>query len=591
MIHHKNNAINKYPHLFSTEATTFVTELVKKFGPELKMLLVERKQKQDLITKKCLANELPLEFIDEAIYLKEGEDPNWKGPKLHPKLTTRHVEITGPASQARMVFNSFQCGADVYMSDFEDSLSPTSDNIIQGQINLYEAVRKTLKKDGKSFEPTDTTLVVRARGLHLKDHYFLYDNQPSPGCLIDFGYFFYNNAKELLNQESGPFFYLPKMEHWEEAAWWASVFKFAEDYIGIEQGSIRATVLIETLPAVFEMDAIIYALKDYCAGLNCGRWDYIFSYMKTLKASSNYVLPDRKLVGMSVPFMRNYSLKLIETCHKRGIHAMGGMSANVPYKIEENKDKDYYIEKNNDILDKIVADKQLEADNGHDGAWSAHPQLVPVIKKTFEKKLQGKSNQIDYIPNNSNIMAKDMLIMPEEDKKPTTFTEEGLKTNINVGLQYVIAWLNGVGAVGINYQPEGQRYLNPRLMEDLATAEISRSQIFQWWKINQPIMMADGTTARMRDIFQPFFEYEKQRIKENSQIVKYNSTPHIEHLKNKLLQTEDKQEQNVLKNQINQEQNYCKQQFELGCKLFHQMCTNEKEECLFFPDLGTRYLK
>ena len=490
-----------------------------------------------------------------------------------------------------MVFNSFQCGADVYMSDFEDSLSPTSANIIQGQVNLYHAVRKTLQKDGNFFEPTNTTLVVRSRGLHLKDYYFLYNNQPTPGCLIDFGYFFFNNAKELIKQGSGPFFYLPKMQHWQEAAWWADVFKFAEDYIEISQGSIRATVLIETLPAVFEMDAIIYALKEYCAGLNCGRWDYIFSYMKTLNKSNDYILPDRKLVGMSVEFMRNYSLKLIETCHKRGIHAMGGMSANVPYKVEDNEDANYYKEKNNDILDKIIADKQLEANNGHDGAWSAHPQLVSVIKKTFEDKLQGKKNQIDYIPSNGNIDAASMLHMPVEQKTLSSFTEEGLKTNINVGLQYVIAWLNGVGAVGINYQPDGQRYLSPRLMEDLATAEISRSQIHQWWHFNQDITMNDGAVVAIRELFNDFFNYEKQRIRENTQIVKYDSTPEIVQMKKQLAKETDNDQKEIIQQQIATAEEYCKSQFELGCKLFYQMCTDETQECLFFPDLGTEFLK
>ena len=233
MIEHKDDKIKAHDHLFSDEANDFVSKLVETFQPKLEILLKQRVMKQHNINKKCKAGEQPLEFLPEEDYLAEGEDKNWKGPTLHPKLTTRHVEITGPASQERMVYNSFTCGADVYMSDFEDSLSPTSENIINGQLNLYQAVRKLLTKDGLLMGETDTTLVVRARGLHLKDHYFLKNNQPTPGCLIDFGYFFFNNAEELIKQGSGPFFYLPKMQHWEEAKWWSDVFEFAEDYIGI----------------------------------------------------------------------------------------------------------------------------------------------------------------------------------------------------------------------------------------------------------------------------------------------------------------------------------------------------------------------
>lgn len=587
MITSNHPLIATEPTIFSPEATQFVSDLIKTFKPQLTALLDERRKKQDIIDQRCKEGQVPLEFIKEELYLKPGEDINWKGPSLHPKLTTRHVEITGPASEARMVYNSFHCGADVYMSDFEDSLSPTAENIIKGQINLYHAVRKTLTKDNQSFLDTATTLVVRSRGLHLKEYCFMYENEASPASLIDFGYFFFNNAAELLKQGSGPFFYLPKLQHWEEAAWWAAVFSFSERYLGLKHGSIRATVLIETLPAMFEMDAIIYALKDYCAGLNCGRWDYIFSYMKTLNQSKKYQLPDRKQVTMSVQFMKHYSLKLIETCHRRGIHAMGGMSATVPYKITEGKHSDYYKEKNNDIIQKIIADKQQEATNGHDGAWSAHPDLVPIIKETFEKKLNGKANQIEFMPNTTNI--SDMLDMSDADKQLASCTEEGLKTNINVGLQYVIAWLNGVGAVGISYQPEGQHDPNPRLMEDLATAEISRTQIQQWWMNNQDIVMNNGEKKPIRDIFYALFEHEKQRIKNNTQIVKYDTTPAIETLKNNLKQCSNDDYQTIEKT-IKQKQDHTKKQFEIGCKLFEKICTSDTLECLFFPDIATPHL-
>ena len=563
-----NKDITQFKELFSDDTYSFIEKLLFKFQPKVEALLEKRKSINKNIQDTCLKKQNPFAFINEKIVPKS----DWKGPAIHPTLKTRHVEITGPASNSRMVWNSFNCGADVYMSDFEDSLSPTLDNILNGQQNLFNVVRDRLLKDGEKIPPNETTLVVRTRGLHLFDYNITYHKKPVYGCLFDFGLYFYLNAKTLLSQNKAPLFYIPKLENYEEAQLWAEIYEFAEEYIGIEKGTIRATVLIETLPAVFQMDAIIYALKDYCAGLNCGRWDYIFSYIKQFIHSKDHILPDRNLVTMNVDFMNYYSLELVKTCHKRGIHAMGGMSANVPYRISANHsaaEKEKLTGLNHEIIEKIKADKTSEANNGHDGAWAAHPEIVPIVKEIFSKKLAEKPNQINFIPGENQIItAKNLTDVPLNIQKEGLITENGVRTNISIGLQYIIAWLNGVGAVGIGYSYNQKNNHPPRLMEDLATAEISRSQLYQWIKHNSIVIMADKAKNKIKNIIDRLIDEEIQRLKSNQESVFYDRTPEIDQLETQLSTLVNQKEISQLEEQINQRKQHCISNFNKGCRVF-----------------------
>ena len=570
-----NKDITQFKELFSDDTLTFIEKLLSKFQPKIHALLEKRKSINETIQNTCLKKQNPFTFINEDIVPQS----DWKGPTIHPTLKTRHVEITGPANHSRMVWNSFNCGADVYMSDFEDSLSPTLNNILSGQQNLFNAIRDKLLKDGKKLPPNETTLVVRTRGLHLIDYNIMYNKKPIYGCLFDFGCYFYLNAKTLLTQKKAPLFYIPKLENYEEAQLWAEIYEFAEQYIGIEKGTIRATVLIETLPAVFQMDAIIYALKDYCAGLNCGRWDYIFSYIKQFIHSKDHILPDRNLVNMNVDFMNYYSLELVKTCHKRGIHAMGGMSANVPYRISTNHsaaEKEKLRGLNHEIIEKIKADKTSEANNGHDGAWAAHPEIVPIVKEIFLKKLAGQPNQINFIPNkNTLITANNLTDVPIDIKKEGLITEDGVRTNISIGLQYIIAWLNGVGAVGIGYSYNQRNNHPPRLMEDLATAEISRSQLYQWIKHNSIIIMADKTKTQIKHIIDRLINEEIQRLKSNQESVFYDRTPEINKLETQLSIVVNQEEISQIKEEINQRKQHCINSFNKGCGVFKTSLNKE----------------
>jgi malate synthase len=450
-----------FEEILTPEAVSFVTTLVRSFSERREHLLAKRAERQ----AKLDAGELP-HFLAETAHIRSG---NWQVAPVPADLQDRRVEITGPTDR-KMVINALNSGAKVFMTDFEDSNAPTWGNMIEGQINLRDAIRRTItyvSPEGKNYKLNDSVAVmmVRPRGWHLDEKHMLVDGKPVPGGLFDFGLYFYTNAKELLARGSGPYFYLPKMENHLEARLWNDVFELAQDELGIPPGTIKATVLIETILAAFETEEILYELRDHSAGLNCGRWDYIFSFIKKFRARPDFVLPDRALVTMTVPMMRNYSLLVIKNCHKRGAHAMGGMAAQIP--IKNNP------EANEAALAKVRADKLREAQDGHDGTWVAHPGLVPVALEVFDEVMP-QPNQINRQRDDVTVTEADLLRVPEGP-----ITEQGVRWNIKVGIQYVEAWLRGNGCVPLY-----------NLMEDAATAEISRTQIWQWLKHQSTL--ADG---------------------------------------------------------------------------------------------------
>jgi len=414
------------------------------------------------------------------------------------EIADRRVEITGPPVR-KMVINAMNSGANVFMADFEDSNCPTWENCIQGQINLRDAVRKDIEytdpKTKKNYKLKDqtATLFVRPRGLHLVEkNYVEFDRSYGiSASLFDFGLYFFHNYKKLLKSGSRPYFYLPKIEHYKEARLWDEIFTYSEKAFDLPLGTIRATVLIETLPAAFQMNEILYELKSHSVGLNCGRWDYIFSFIKTFSNDRSFVLPDRNQIGMKEHFLRSYSQLLIQTCHKRGTHAIGGMAAQIPIKNAEHR--------NAIALAKVMADKEREAKDGHDGTWVAHPGLVYLAKGVFDSHMENP-NQIDkQIYLNDSITKKDLLCVPKG-----TCTEEGFRNNICVGLQYLNSWLNGNGCVPIN-----------NLMEDAATAEISRAQIWQWLKYN--IWLDNGKQVTKKYFFKILNE-ELHKFKNNDKL-------------------------------------------------------------------------
>ncbi len=439
------------------EATDFLTQLQREFGPSRERLLQRRYERQE----KIRAGELP-DFLTETADVRQAD---WRVGPCPKDLEDRRVEITGPA-EAKMIINALNSEAKVFMADFEDSLSPTWENIQGGQQALFEAVRRTLTftaPDGaKSYRLNEhlATLVVRPRGWHLEERHFKVDGKPISASLFDFGVFFFHNAQELLRRGSGPYFYLPKIENHREARLWNEVFNFAQDQLKIPRGSIRATVLIETILAAFEMDEILHELKDHAAGLNAGRWDYIFSYIKKFAHDGNRILPDRSQITMGVPFMKAYAELLVKTCHRREAHAMGGMSAFIP-----NRKDPEVTEK---ALAKVTEDKRREAQQGFDGTWVAHPDLAPVAKQQFDLVLgrgphQKTQKREDVTANTTTLLSPSV--------PGGKITEAGVRSNINVALQYLERWLSGVGAAAIH-----------NLMEDAATAEISRAQLWQWIK-------------------------------------------------------------------------------------------------------------
>lgn len=450
--------------LLSDDAVAFVASLVKKFGARRNELLKKRYARQAEFDK----GRLP-DFKSDTKAIREGE---WTVAPIPADLQDRRVEITGPA-EPKMIINALNSGAKVFMADLEDALSPTWERIIEGQKALYDAVRGELtftSPEGKKYAMNKkdlAVLIVRPRGWHLPERHVLLNGEPIPGGLFDFGIYFFHNAKERIKRGTGPYFYLPKTESAEEAQLWADVFAYSEKTLGVPHGSIKATVLIEVITATFEMHEILHALKDYAAGLNCGRWDYIFSVIKKFHANKNFVLPDRNQVTMGTHFLKSYSELLVQTCHKRRAHAMGGMSAFIPVKDDEEANKKAFAA--------VKADKEREAANGHDGTWVAHPGLIPVAQEVFDR-LMPKANQYETTRDDVKITAKDLLDVPKG-----SVSEAGVRSNINVAIQYTANWLDGRGAVPLF-----------NLMEDAATAEISRSQLWQW--LHHGTKLDDGST-------------------------------------------------------------------------------------------------
>lgn len=443
-----------YEEVLTPEALELVVELERRFDDERKRLLEIRRCRRALIE-----SGEPLDFLPEGAAVRRG---HWTIAAMPADLRDRRVEITGPTDR-KTVINALNSGARVFMADFEDATTPSWTNLIEGQINLRDAVRRTISwhdpVSGKHYRLNDETavLMVRPRGWHLSEQHVLIEGQPISATVFDLALFFYHNAEELLNRGSGPYFYLPKTESHYEARLWREVFLVLENALGLPAGTIKATVLIETLPAAFEMDEILYELRDHSAGLNCGRWDYIFSHIKTFSSNPFKLLPDRALVTMDSGFLDAYSRLAIKTCHRRGAPAIGGMAAFIPVRGEEAA--------NRAAFDKVRADKEREAAKGHDGTWVAHPALVPLAKAVFDR-LMPEANQIARPLDPAEITAADLLQLPAGPK-----TDAGLRNNVAVGIGYLESWLRGVGCVPLF-----------NLMEDAATAEISRAQVWQWLK-------------------------------------------------------------------------------------------------------------
>jgi len=454
-----------YDAILSPQALAFVADLARRFGPRIEQALARRAER-----RARLAGGERLGFLPETAGIRAGD---WKVAPLPQDLMKRTVEITGPVDR-KMIINALNSGADVFMADFEDANAPTWDNLIQGQVNLLAAVRRELTHEdpasGKAYRLNErtATLMVRPRGLHLRESHVRVDGRPISGCLMDFGLFFFHNAAELVRRGTGPYFYLPKMENHLEARIWNDIFRHAQDTLGLERGTIKATCLIETLPAAFEMDEILHELREHSAGLNCGRWDYIFSFIKTLRHDSAAILPDRSQVTMEQAFMRAYTTLLVRTCHRRGVHAMGGMAAQIPIRDD--------AEASAAALAKVRADKLREVTDGHDGTWVAHPGQVAVARQVFEAHMKGP-HQLERTREDVKVTADDLLRVPTG-----TRTEQGLRLNVRVGVQYLEAWLRGQGCVPLYH-----------LMEDAATAEISRTQIWHW--IHHRATLDDGRTV------------------------------------------------------------------------------------------------
>ena len=456
-----------------------------RFESERKKLLQLRQE----IQKKLDGGWLP-EFSPETENIRNSD---WKIAPIPEDLHDRRVEITGPVER-KMVINALNSGANVFMADFEDSSSPTWDNMVSGQINLRDAVKGTISfvdpNKGKVYELQDqrAVLIVRPRGWHLLEEHLLIDGEPICGSLFDFGLYFFHNAHQLLKNGTGPYFYLPKLENHHEAALWNQVFVAAQEALGLKVGTIKATVLIETILASFEIDEILYALREHIVGLNCGRWDYIFSAIKKFRNRPDFVFPDRSDVTMTTHLMRSYSLLVIKTCHRRGASAIGGMAAQIP--IKNNP------EANEKALAKVRADKEREASDGHDGTWVAHPGLVTVAKEVFDQKMP-QPNQIDKLREDVNITAGDLLTVPQG-----TITEGGLRRNIRVAIVYLNSWLKGIGCVPLY-----------NLMEDAATAEICRAQLWQW--LHHQATLEDGRTIDL-PLFQTLLDQEVRKLRQEN---------------------------------------------------------------------------
>jgi malate synthase len=457
-----------WKEILSPEAMDFIASLNRQFDSRRRELLKKRTERQARID----AGEFP-DFLPETADVRAAD---WKVAPIPRDLMDRRVEITGPTDR-KMVINALNCGASVFMADFEDANSPTWFNLIDGQINVRDAVRRTItfsSPEGKAYKLNEktATLLVRPRGWHLIEKHVLIDSNPMSASLFDFGMYFFHNVRELMSRGTGPYFYLPKMESHLEARLWNDVFNFAQDALGVPRGTIRATVLIETILGAFEMDEILYELRDHSAGLNCGRWDYIFSFIKKFRAHRQFVLPDRSQVTMTRHFLASYVDLLIKTCHRRGIHAMGGMAAQIPIKNDPAA--------NEQALEKVRQDKLREVKAGHDGTWVAHPGLVAIAKDIFDAGMPGP-NQISRQRDDVHVTAQDLIAVPDGD-----ITIAGLKWNIDVGLQYLDAWVHSNGCVPIY-----------NLMEDAATAEICRAQVWQWVRFGAKTNDGQTITAQL----------------------------------------------------------------------------------------------
>lgn len=467
--------------LLSDGAVAFLTELHRRFDGVRRELLEERIAQQARID----AGILP-DFLPETEHIRNG---GWVIDPLPLDLLDRRVEITGPVDR-KMIINALNSGARTFMADFEDSNTPTWSNLVQGQLNLQEAIRGTisLEAGGKSYKLNEdrAVLLVRPRGWHMEEKHFTVDGVPVSAGLFDFGLYFYHNAITLISQGSGPYFYLPKTESYKEARLWNAVFDFAEGYLDLPKGVIKATVLIETITASFQLHEILYELRSHAAGLNCGRWDYIFSFIKKFKNVPGYIFPERSQITMTVPFMRAYTQLVVQTCHRRNALAIGGMAAQIPVKHNE--------EVNRKALEQVRADKMREVKDGHDGTWVAHPGLVPVAMEVFDQYMP-QQNQVDNKRHDFATAGIHLISLPQG-----TITEKGLRLNINVGIQYIESWLRGNGAAAIY-----------NLMEDAATAEISRTQVWQW--LHSKARLEDGRVIN-QDLYETIRDEEIEHIRE-----------------------------------------------------------------------------
>lgn len=478
----KGNFEEGYETILTEEAQEFLKGLHIKFNDRRKELLVKRVERQAALDE----GQMP-DFLPETKHIREGD---WQVAPLPKDLLDRRVEITGPVDR-KMVINALNSGAKMFMADFEDSNTPNWDNNMSGQINLRDAINRTIDytnpKNGKYYQLNDeiATLLVRPRGWHLEEKYITCNGEQMSGGFVDFGLYVFHNAKNLLAQGTGPYFYLPKMESHLEARLWNDVFVYAQQELNIPQKTIKATVLIETILASFELHEILFELKDHSAGLNCGRWDYIFSFIKKFRNLPGYTMPDRGKIGMGTHFMRSYSQLVIKTCHKRGVHAMGGMAAQIPIKNDPAA--------NQKAIEKVRNDKLTEVKNGHDGTWVAHPALVQVAMDVFNENMP-TPHQIHVKREDVQVTASDLIQAPTG-----TITAAGLRKNINVGILYIESWLRGNGAAAIYH-----------LMEDAATAEISRTQVWQW--IHNAAKLDDGRTITY-DLYRQFLPEELDKIK------------------------------------------------------------------------------
>jgi len=472
-----------YDDVLTPDAMLFLADLERRFGPQRRILLENRRLQQERFDD----GEMPTQPLETA-HIRNSV---WEVDPCPPALQDRRVEITGPVDR-KMMINALNSGAKMFMADFEDASSPTFANMIEGQINMRDYARETLslKTEKKSYKlGKDTaTMLVRPRGWHLEEAGITVDGKPMSASLVDFGLHFFHNGKLLADSGRGPFYYLPKIESYQEARLWNDVFNFVQAVRGVPNGTIKATVLIETLPAAFQMDEILYVLRRHITGLNCGRWDYIFSYIKTLRNHKQFLLPDRAQVGMDRDFLSAYASRLVETCHKRRAHAMGGMAAQIPVKNDEEANKAAFA--------KVRADKEREAKLGHDGTWVAHPDLVAVATEVFDAEMSSK-HQIHKKRQFPRISDEAML-----SPHSGSVTEAGVRTNIEVGIRYIAAWLCGRGAVPIH-----------NLMEDAATAEISRSQIWQWLAHSASVQMEGGYPETMsKRLYERLFNEELKAL-------------------------------------------------------------------------------